>query len=431
VDNKIMDVKRDRFQSVIVRNLLAMVLLQAGNFLVPLLTLPYLARILGVHSFGTYSFSLAVMVALGVFVEWGFPLSATAAVSTYRYHPGKLAELLGSTLGAKLVLLSTSAVILTILCYTVEAFQASRSVLPYAYGLVIAYVINLGWFLQGIERMSRFAVTSLLARCSTVPAILLLVHRSDDVWLALLIQSVGALAAAVLSIALVAREGGLNIKVPNLNLIISRLNEGKHFFLAAAAINMYTASTVIIVGLVRDPTTVAVYAGADRIKSAAQNVISPLSQVFYPRIVSLFRSDRPRAEAAIQNLIWLFGTIGLAVSLSLFFFADLAVSFLLGDRFKEAANVLRILAPIPLISALSNVLSVQAMVPLNLAGARSKVLIYITLLSIPLTFVFARSEGYFGAATVVLLCEFTGLLSFYIIARKRIPIFRPLNFPLI
>lgn len=419
-----MEDKNGRYRSVIIRNLFAMAFLQIGSFLVPLLTLPYLARVLGVRSFGTYSFSLATMIALGVFVEWGFPLSATAAVSTNRHQPKILSELLGSILGAKLLLLILSGVILTTLCFTVEAFRASRDIIPYAYGLVIAYTFNLGWFLQGLERMSRFAITSLLARCATVPAILLLVRHSDQAWLALLIQSAGALAGAIFSIVLVAKEGSLRMKIPSAKLVASRIDEGKHFFLAAAAINLYTASTVIIVGLARDPSTVAVYAGADRIKSAAQNVLSPLSQVFYPRIVSLFRSDRAQAEATIQKLVWLFGSIGLVVSLSLFVFADLAVSILLGDRFKDAASVLRILAPIPMISALSNVLSVQAMVPLNLVKARSTILISLTVVSIPMTFLFARLEGSYGAAAVVLFCEAAGLVSFYLIVIKHFPIFR-------
>jgi len=410
--------------SGLARNFVSMALLQAGNFLVPILTLPYLSRTLGVTGFGIYSFSLAVMAALGVIVEWGFPLNATANVAKHRDNAELLVSLLNSTVAAKLILVLSCAAVLVILCSFAPPFYNATYVLASAFGLVLAYSLNLGWYLQGLERMSLFAVSSLCARLTTIPLILAFVHGPSQAWLAALIQSGAALLGAALSMVLLAHSGLLIVKRTTLKEVRGRLGEARHFFLASAAINIYTASTVIIVGITCDPRTLAIYAGADRIKSAAQNVLAPLSQVFYPRVVHLFEIKSDRAEVMIQNLFWLFGGIGLTVTLTLESFSGLVVHLLLGDRFVEAGQVLRILAPIPMISALSNVLSVQAMVPLGLATARSQILVAVTFLSFPSTLLLSWLFGAYGAAGVVLMCEMIGLVLFFVVVQRHFPVLR-------
>lgn len=423
---KVLGSEKGRFD--LLRNFVAMVLMQAGNFLVPLITLPFLSRTLGVEAFGTYSFSLAVMVAMGVIVEWGFPLCATANVAAHRDDPQKLAEFLNTTVSAKIALAVLTGTTLAVFSFVMEPFKGAQLTLFCAFGLVLANVCNLGWYLQGLERMALFATCMLLARLTTIPAILMLVHTSEQAWLACLIQSIAALFGASLSFFLVARSGSLQITKPKIRDIMERLNEARHFFLAAAAINLYTASTVIIVGLVREPAAVAVYAGADRIKSAAQNIITPLSQVFYPRVVNLFVTDPDRARVWIKNLIFLFGSIGFIVAAALFFYADFIVLLLLGDGFEEAAKVLRVLAPIPMLSALANVLSVQAMGPLGMVNIRSRILIAIAVLSVLPTIWMSTIYGPLGAATIVLFCEFAGLITFYIFVGPKLRLLSLLQF---
>ena len=110
---------------------------------------------------------------------------------------------------------------------------------------------------------------------------------------------------------------------------------------------------VLLLGLLAPLVMVAFYAGAEKIARAAVQGTGPITQVFFPRISHLMVHDRPGAARAARTSVWLMLGVGLSAGSLLFFGAPLLVKLLLGAGFEGAVPVLRILALLPPLIALS------------------------------------------------------------------------------
>jgi O-antigen/teichoic acid export membrane protein len=382
-----------------------MVALQAANYIIPLLTFPYLTRTLGVEQFGAYALALAVASYLALFVDWGFAFTAPSQVARERHLPNRLNEIFWSVLFARVGLGAGVLTILYVVIATVPPLQTLWLPLACASGLVLASMLTVSWCLQGLERMSKFALAAVIGKAMTIPATFFLVQDPEDAWIALLIQSGGSAIGGVLSISFVLRLRIIGVPVIGMRAILDQIRQATPLFLSSVAVNIYTSSNTIVLGLLQGPASVGLYAPADRLRMVAQAIIPPISQAVYPRVSRMFVEDRDKGLELSQHVLLLLGAITLVASAALFLAAEPLVILIAGPMFAGAVPVLRWLAPIPFIVSINTVLGMQMMLPLGLNRPFSRVLIRAAavdlVLIVPLTWYFGAE----GAAMSVLAAE--------------------------
>ncbi len=92
-------------RSPTLRNLLYLYAVQAANYLFPLITLPYLARVLGPEGFGKLALAQALALYLYAFLEYGYQFTATREVARNREDRAELGKIAAGVLHARLLLL--------------------------------------------------------------------------------------------------------------------------------------------------------------------------------------------------------------------------------------------------------------------------------------------------------------------------------------
>jgi len=409
------------FSSALVRNLLLLYLVQGANYLFPLMTLPYLSRVLGPEGFGLFAAGQSLGLYLQILTDYSFVLSGTREVARHREDPRALCRILSGVLGAKLLLV-VPACLLALLALTLPVFQGHEKVVFSALFWAAAWGLSPLWFFQGLERMRRVAVLELLTRALATLGVFLLVRGPDGVHLPLLLNGVAALAASLLGYLWLAREVGLAL--PRLAEAFAHLRLGWSLFFFRLAVSLYTAANPLILSLFVPPAQVGLYAGAERLTRALLGLVDPFNRAFFPRLSHLVHADPVRAGAFGRRIFSLMGTLGMVGALLVAFLAPWAVPFLLGPGYEDAVPLARTLALLLPLVALSNFMGIQWMLAWGMDRAFNGIIVLGGFGNLLLASVLAHRFGTQGMAWAVVLVEawVTGAMWFYLAWLGKLPL---------
>ncbi|MBQ4776529.1 flippase [Pectobacterium versatile] len=408
-----------------IKNIFSLIGIQGANFLIPLITLPYLVRVLEPSGYGILAFVTAIVQYFSILTDYGFNLSITKKISIERNNKKKISELFWTGMCCKLILFCMGFFILvTAISFNDKANNESIILLS-AYIGVLGTAIFPMWLFQGKEKMIWIAFSNIIARFSIIPFIFVFVKQGDDVWIAALINGISSLFSGVVSLIIVYKEKWVSFIRPTKKMIKNEFIDGWYVFISTVAVSLYTTSTTVILGIVAGPIAVGYYVAADKIRQAIQSIISPISQVFYPRISHLMSTDKDVALSLIKKL--LYGMTGLTflAGLFLFFFSDSIIHLAYGQNYEPSIFILKILAWLPFIISFSNIFGVQTLLVLGYKKQFSCILIFSGTINILLLCVLAIFYQQIGAAISIFITE--ALVSFLMLSailKVKIPLFK-------
>lgn len=408
-----------KLNSTLNKNIFYLALVQGSSYVLPLITFPYLVRVLGPEYFGLLAFCQASMQYLVLLTDYGFNWTATQQVAKNKNNKSELTCIFWSVLFAKTILGIVAFIILAIVCMFVPQYANVWYILLALSPLVIGNIVYPIWFFQGIEKMKWITLCTISSRCIIIPLTFLLVHSKEDVWLAALIQGSVNLLAGIIGLALIIRQGWISGFHFNYFRVKKSLVDGWHVFVSTSAISLYTTSTTVILGFAAGPVAVGYFNVANTIRNAAQSLLNPITQAIYPRINSLFDSDYPQALLLIKKSIRFVGGIALVGSLSLLVLAPWVIKISVGIDYKEAIPVLRWMAFLPLIIVLSNIFGVQTMLTHNYKKQFSIILICSGLINLLIVFPLIFLYSQVGAAISLLITELLVTLLMYLFLRSK------------
>lgn len=387
------------------RNTLALGGLQLANMVLPLVTLPYLLRVLGPEQFGAYGLAQAVAAQGQVLADFGFNLSATQRVAQCQGQISAISRLFWSVQAAKAVLALLVLGLMALGTWLVPVLTAIALVVLGTTPSIIASVLFPQWLLQGVERMGFITLCSLLARLATLPLVFTVVKTPEDAWLAALIAASAPLLAGLLACGLIARQRLVHWHAPTRQSITDVLRDGWAIFTSTAAISLYTSLTPVVLGLLTPMHAVGLFSAADRIRQACQAMVTPLSNAAFPRIGAVMAKDTGEGLQLVRKLLAVQGSLTLLMSLGLWIFAPQIVAVLMGPAFAEAVIVLRVLAILPFLIGISNVLGIQTMLNMGLKSAFSRIVLASGLVNLALLALLAPRWEAPGAAWALVATE--------------------------
>ncbi|HET7102264.1 MAG TPA: flippase [Terriglobia bacterium] len=399
------------------RNVASLYGVQFASYLLPLITIPYLTRVLGPATWGLVAFAQAFGSYAGIGIEYGFHLSATRAVARSRDSMDELANLVAGVMGARVMLAAGAVLLALFLEPLIPLFRAHPVFLWAAVFWAVGQSFSMLWYYQGFERMRLVAVLDVAGKAAATAGIFILVHHPADGWKVLVLQGSGALLSVLVATAMVYRE--VPFRLPTWRLVSNTLRMGWSMFLFQGSMNLYGAGNAFILGLFASPAAVGFYAGAEKLARALMGLLAPIHQSLYPRLSHLVQRDRPAANRLARFSMFLMSSAGVVLSLAAFLGAPWAVPLILGSSFTASVPVLEIMAALPLLDALGTMFGVLWMVPLGLDRQFNRVILAGGALNLVLAFFLAPRFAQIGMAAAVVATEVFVVLTLYVTLRRR------------
>ncbi|ADC88776.1 polysaccharide biosynthesis protein [Thermocrinis albus DSM 14484] len=410
----------EKEKRVLLENFLSLSVLQAVNYLAPLITLPYLVRVLGPDKFGLIAFSQAFIGYFMVLTDYGFNLSATREISINRDNKEKVSEIFNSVMIIKLGLLVLALLLMTVIVFSFEKFRKDWIVYYLTFGMVVGQVLFPTWFFQGMERMKYITFLNILAKLIFTGAIFVFVREQAHYIYVPLINSLGFIISGILALWIVFKDFGVKIMLPSWEAVKRELRDGFPLFLSTASIPLFNDTNIFILGLFADNTTVAIYTLAARIIGALIATQVPIVNSIFPwmsRELELNPSNALKKLRKIRNA----GVIVYLIALSTIgILSNWLIPFIFGEEFKPSIFPLLIMLYVPLICYIANIYGNQILINLKKSELFSISLILTGILNIiiiiPLVLLFKEN----GAAISRLISESFLMLMLYGFSKREL-----------
>lgn len=340
--NKIKNIANTEDKKRLLSNFFSLSVLQGANYILPLLTLPYLVRVLGVEYFGLLAFTGATIAYFGVLTDYGFNLTATREVSIHRENKERIIEIFSSVMIIKVMLMFLSFFLLVVLVFSFEKFSKDWIVYLLTFGTIVGQVLFPVWFFQGMERMKYITYLNILSKSIFTVAIFVFVQEQSDFWIVPLLTSVGAIVAGVWSLILVKKEFQVYFKFQSLKTVKKYFIEGWHVFVSRFYVSLYTTTNVLLLGLFTNNTAVGYYSISEKIVIAIGGLFEPVNQTIYPYLAKKYKENFSSFVLFLKNISIIMLVTSFSLVLISQFFKDDIVYLIYGSYNNEISLILSI-----------------------------------------------------------------------------------------
>jgi polysaccharide transporter, PST family len=404
----------------LMENFLSLSVLQTANYILPLVTIPYLVRVLGPEKFGLIAFAQALVSYFVILTDYGFNLSATKKISICRQDRKKISAIFSAIMLIKCSFMLISLLVLTVMVLMIPKFHDNWCIYLFTFGLVAGNVLFPVWLFQGMEKMKYITLLNILAKSIFTAAIFIFIRQKANYLYVPLINATGFIIAGLFSLRIAQKDFNIKFSIPPFSDIWEELKDGWQIFVSSIAISLYTVSTSFILGIFTNNTIVGYYSAGERIIIAVINLMMPFNQTVFPRMSDLASQSRESALRFIRQLGSIAAAFVLLACLTIFIFAEKITTIILGNQYYESIMVIRILSFYPLAVFLNNIFANHIMIPFNILSERTKVFVFAGILNIILLIILIPSLKHIAAAISLMTTEATvtaGLL-FYLIRHK-------------
>jgi len=347
-------------------NAFFLTIIQTVNYLLPLITVPYLVRVLGTERFGFIAFAGSLMAYFQIIIDYGFNLSATREVSLHKKDTPWLSNHFFSVLAVKSTLALICLAVLGIIVFGIPRFHNESLFYFLLFIGLVGNILFPVWFFQGMEEMGYITFFNLIARLITTVLYFVLIKTPNDyLWMAWL-GVIASWSTGVASIIFALKRYSIRFFVPGLASYKACLAGGFRIFITQISVSLFTNTNTFLLGLFTNNVVVGHYAIGEKIVRAVVFLSAPIGGAIYPRVSVLFGESKERALGFLRKiLIAGIGFFGL-MSGVLFVGADLFVWLVSGHQSKETAFLIRIMSILPLSIFVDNIYGTQIMLNINL-----------------------------------------------------------------
>lgn len=321
-------------------NVAMLYMMNIAKLVFPLITLPYLTRVLSVECYGVVSYVKATMVYAQLVVDFGFMLSGVKSVTEARNDMEKVGRITGNIVLAKGMLsLAALAGIITV-AFFIDILRENFLYTVLAFIPIALSVLLFDFLFRGLEQMHVIAIRYVIMKSISVALTLVLVKGNGDILWIPVLDILSSLVAIILTLIEVKKLGIKISFVESFKGSHAALKVSGVYFISEAATTVFGAFNTILVGIFMNETDVAYWAVCLQLVSAVRAMYTPINNGIYPQMIK--RKD----IGIIKKVVKVFLPVVTIGCIIVMVFAKPILVIAGSSKYAAAAPVMRCLVPV-------------------------------------------------------------------------------------
>lgn len=372
--------------------------------IIPLITTPYISRVIGAEGIGVQSYTYSIASYFVLIAMLGLNNHGNRSIAMVREDKDKLSETFWSIYSLQMI---TSLTMIFLYIIYISFFVKKNKIISIIQLLyVISALFDINWFFFGIEKfkltVTRNTIIKLLSLCS----IFLFVKNRNDLWIYALITSLGIIVSQLMLWPFLRKE--ITLKKVTLKSTLRQFKPAIILFIPILSVSIYKIMDKIMIGSISDITQVAFYENSEKIINIPLSLITALGTVMLPKISNLVaKGYEDESKMYISQSLKFSMFISIGSLFGLIGVSPVLIPVFLGSEFNECISLVSMLAMTILFIGWANVIRTQYLIPKK----KDKIYIFSTVLgalvNIVVNLLLIREYGAKGAAIGTIIAEAT------------------------
>lgn len=390
--------------SKILQNVSWLFVLQIFNTIIPMLTLPYITRILQPTKYGDFSAALNIITYLQVIVEFGFELNGARKVALIENN-SDMSKIFNEIFFSRILLFFLSLFILislTALGYFNKTTFACSIILLI---MVIGTIIQPNWIFQGKEDMKFITYTNVIGRLISITLIFMFVNDSNDIFIYCILYSLNIFVSNLIGFILALKKYKIIISIPHLSKIINALKNSWYLFISSAMGKVFSNLGITVLTAFTTSYYVGIYAAIQKIPNILILLFTPIGQAIFPYTSKKFNSSYIEGFNFVKKVCIIVIIPFIILGILIICLQKMIVSILFGNEYVAYSTLIIPLCIWLILSILNNFLGIQMLVGAGHQKEYSKAFQFSLIVIILSNFILGKFIGLYGVAWATMISE--------------------------
>lgn len=342
------------------KNYLYQLSYQILALIIPLITTPYISRVLGAEGIGIYSFTYSIATYFILFGSLGIAMYGQREIAYVQDKKEERSRIFWEIVILRLVLMTISATVFYFAYCTGEEYQLYYKILLIE---LFSNAIDISWFFQGLEEFKKTVTRNFIIKAAFTICIFIFVKSPADLTKYFFV-AIGGNLLGNLSLWIYVPKYVQKIKIKSLK-VFRHLKHTFFLFIPQIATQVYTILDKTMIGyIVADKSEVGYYEQAQKVINMLLTLVTSLGTVMVPRMANTFASgDKEQMKRYLQNSFKFTYTIAFPVMLGVIAVSANFVPIFFGEGYESVVPLINILAITILFIGMSNVTGTQLLLP--------------------------------------------------------------------
>ena len=406
-------------QKSIKKNFIMNSILTMSQFIFPLITFPYVSRILLPEGTGKVSFATSIISYFAMFAQLGIPTYGIRACAKVRDDKEKLSKTAQEIFIINIIMSILAYIVFFIAVCNVQKLKEEKVLFIIVSVTIFFNAIGMEWLYKALEQYTYITIRSVIFKFIALIAMFLLIHQKSDYIIYGAISIFASSASNIFNFVNVHKYISLR-PVGDYNFK-QHLKAVSVFFAMSCATTIYTHLDTVMLGFMKTDTDVGYYNAAVKIKTILVSIVTSLGTVLLPRasyyVEHGLKEEFYRITKKAINFVFLVAT---PLMLYFIFFAKEGIFFLSGNNYGGAIIPMQIIMPTLFFIGLTNIMGMQILVPLG----KENIVLYSeivgAIVDLVINYILIPKYASVGAAIGTLVAEIAVWIVQYIYLRKQI-----------
>ena len=347
----------------VVYNSLWLMILQGVNTILPMITIPYITRILGAEGYGIFSAAQNWIFYLQVIVEYGFGLWGARKVALIKDDDTeKISKIFSEILNARIILCILSFILMCTIS-AITNISIDRFICQIIlYTMIIGSMLQLIWLFQGKENMKPITIINIISRIISVLLIFIFVKSKSDIYAYTFFYSITYIISALLTIKVAKKKYNIRYIHVGIGNVFTVLKEAWYVFLSSALIKVFSGIALSILTIVSSNYYIGVYSAIYKIPYILVMAFSPISQALYPSISKKYKSSFNEGVKFVEKITLPIVAFFTIISIVIILLKDTIINIAFGSEYVLYSSIMIFLLIQTIFAIYNNFLGVQTLV---------------------------------------------------------------------